>query len=108
MTPKQQKFIAEYLIDLNATQATIRAGYAAKTADREGSRLLSKANIAARIAEGKDRQLASAEPSAARVLEELRRLAFVDMRARSSTRPVTSRQSASSRRIRARRWRVSR
>lgn len=36
LTPKQQRFVDEYLIDLNATQAAIRAGYSQKTADRIG------------------------------------------------------------------------
>jgi phage terminase small subunit len=80
MTSRQQRFVSEYLIDLNATQAAIRAGYSAKAADREGSRLLSKPEIAIQIAAGKSRQLESAELTAARVLEELRRLAFIDLR----------------------------
>jgi phage terminase small subunit len=50
LTAKQARFVAEYLIDLNATQAAIRAGYSAKTANREGSRLLSKVDIADAIA----------------------------------------------------------
>lgn len=41
-TPKQQRFIDEYLIDLNATQAAIRAGYSAKTANEQGAQLLAK------------------------------------------------------------------
>lgn len=45
LTPKQQRFVDEYLIDLNATQACIRAGYSEKTANREGSRLLSNVDI---------------------------------------------------------------
>ena len=40
LTPKQQRFVDEYLIDLNATQAAIRAGYSEKTAQQMGSRLL--------------------------------------------------------------------
>lgn len=40
LTEKQQRFVDEYLIDLNATQAAIRAGYSAKTADVQGSRML--------------------------------------------------------------------
>ncbi len=40
MTPKQQRFVDEYLIDLNATQAAIRAGYSAKTAMEQGYQLL--------------------------------------------------------------------
>jgi hypothetical protein len=42
MTNKQKKFCEEYLIDLNATQAAIRAGYSTKTADTQGPRLAQK------------------------------------------------------------------
>lgn len=80
MTDKQTRFVAEYLIDLNATQAAIRAGYSPKTADREGHRLLRNAEIAQAVQKGKARQLETAELTAARVLEEYRRLAFVDAR----------------------------
>lgn len=45
MTPKQKRFVEEYLIDLNATQAAIRAGYAESGARTEGARLLANANI---------------------------------------------------------------
>ncbi len=37
LTPKQQRFVAEYLVDLNATQAAIRAGYSTKTAQQIGA-----------------------------------------------------------------------
>ncbi|RSV15668.1 terminase small subunit [Sphingomonas sp. ABOLF] len=50
MTPKQQRFVEEYLIDLNATQAAIRAGYAPDSADVEGCRLLGNAKVAQAIA----------------------------------------------------------
>jgi phage terminase small subunit len=46
MTPKQQLFVNEYLLDLNATQAAIRAGYSAHTAEQQGPRLLGYAEIA--------------------------------------------------------------
>lgn len=49
LTPKQKKFVEEYLIDLNATQAAIRAGYSAKTAHSSGSRLLENVNVAPMI-----------------------------------------------------------
>lgn len=49
MTPKQQRFVDEYLIDLNATQAAIRAGYSARTARQAGAENLSKPDIAAAI-----------------------------------------------------------
>ena len=45
LTPKQQRFVEEYLIDLNATQAAIRAGYSEKTAQEQSSRLLSNVMV---------------------------------------------------------------
>lgn len=55
MTAKQQRFCDEYLIDLNATQAAIRAGYSTRTAQQMGAENLSKPvvkeYIAARMAE---------------------------------------------------------
>ena len=42
MTPKQERFVQEYLIDLNATQAAIRAGYSGKSAVKIGHQLLDK------------------------------------------------------------------
>ena len=51
MTPKQLRFVEEYLIDLNGTQAAIRAGYSAKTANEQASRLLAKANVQKAVAE---------------------------------------------------------
>lgn len=49
LSPKQAAFVREYLIDLNATQAAIRAGYSKKTAQEQGSRLLSNAIVRAEI-----------------------------------------------------------
>lgn len=48
---KQQRFIEEYLVDANATQAAIRAGYSAKTANEQASRMLAKVNIKSAIDE---------------------------------------------------------
>jgi phage terminase small subunit len=73
---KQQRFVAEYLVDLNATQAAIRAGYSAKTAEQQGPRLLGNAEIASAVAGKKATQLDRADLTAVRVLEELRRLVF--------------------------------
>lgn len=58
ISPKQRRFCDEYMIDLNATQAAVRAGYSAKTAKEQASRLLTKVHIAAEIA---TRQSAVAE-----------------------------------------------
>lgn len=52
LTAKQARFVDEYLIDLNATQAAIRAGYAESGARTEGARLLANADIGASIAAG--------------------------------------------------------
>lgn len=53
LTPKQQAFVENYLLDLNATQAAIRAGYSAKTAEQQGSRLLRNVQVAAAVTEAK-------------------------------------------------------
>ena len=53
LTPKQQCFIEEYLIDLNAAQSAIRAGYSEKTAKQQASRLLTNVDVAAAIAKAK-------------------------------------------------------
>jgi phage terminase small subunit len=80
LTSKQTRFVAEYLIDLNATKAAERTGYSLKTAYAQGQRLLKVAEIATAVSAGKAKQLDKAELSAVRVLEELRRLAFSDVR----------------------------
>ena len=49
LTPKQQRFVDEYLVDLNATQAAIRAGYSEKTARTQAAHLLAKDNIQSAI-----------------------------------------------------------
>ena len=56
LTPKQDAFVREYLLDLNATQAAIRAGYSAKTARAVGCENLTKPDIAAAIAEAQARR----------------------------------------------------
>ena len=55
LTLKQQRFVEEYLIDLNATQAAIRAGYSEKTAKEIGSENLTKPNIAKAIEEAQEK-----------------------------------------------------
>lgn len=80
LSPRQEQFIAEYLLDLNATQAAIRAGYSAKTAQEQGSRLLSNVIIAQRIAEKRQELADNTGLSVERVLQEAMRLAFFDIR----------------------------
>lgn len=80
LTPRQQLFVAEYLIDLNATQAAIRAGYSKRTARSIGQENLTKPAVSAAVAAGQAKRFTSMELTAERVLEEYRRLAFVDAR----------------------------
>lgn len=72
LTSKQQRFVDEYLVDCNATQAAIRAGYSAKFANREGSRLLSNVDVQASIAEARQRLSESTELTQEWVLARLK------------------------------------
>lgn len=69
LTNKQQRFVEEYLVDANGTQAAIRAGYSVKTANEQASGLLAKANIAEAVAAGRQRLAKRTETTAARVIE---------------------------------------
>lgn len=80
MTPKQQLFVREYLVDLNATQAAIRAGYSAKTAQSIGQENLTKPDIAAAIQAAMDKRAQRVGVTADRVLDEIAKLAFFDPR----------------------------
>lgn len=72
LNAKQEMFCREYLIDLNATQAAIRAGYSERTAKSQGSRLLTNANVLARIKELKDKRADELELDAYWVLKRLK------------------------------------
>lgn len=74
-TPRQQRFIGEYLIDLNATQAAIRAGYSAKTAEVQGPRLLGNVRVAAAVAMGQAKLAAKQEITAAATTTRLMAIA---------------------------------
>ena len=80
LTPKQQKFVDEYLIDLNATQAAIRAGYSAKTAEWIGPQLLGKSHVAEAIKARRDELSRKTEVTQERIILEMSRLAFMDIR----------------------------
>jgi phage terminase small subunit len=80
LKPKHAQFVREYLVDLNATQAAIRAGYSEKSARVHASKLLTRADISAAVAARQSNQLQKADLTATRVLEELRRIAFSDPR----------------------------
>lgn len=78
MTPKQERFVAEYLIDLNATQAAIRAGYSAKTAAEMGYENLSKPQIAEAVAAAQAKLADNAGVTQERVVGGLLREAEYD------------------------------
>ncbi len=83
LTGKEQAFVDHYLVDLNATEAVIAAGYKVKgraAAASHGYRLLRKPAIEAAIQAGRKAKTAKVELSAQRVLDGLMRVAFVDTR----------------------------
>ncbi len=77
LSPKQQLFADEYLIDLNATQAAIRAGYSPKTADQQGSRLLTIVKVRTYIEQKMAERSRRTGINQDRVLQELAKIAFV-------------------------------
>lgn len=80
LTPKQRAFVREYLIDLNATQAAIRAGYAENSATVEGSRLLANAKVKSAVDAAMAMRSARTDITADRVLKELAKIGFSDIR----------------------------
>ena len=80
LNPKQQQFVVEYLVDLNATQAAIRAGYSPKTAQEQSSRLLSNVIIQQEVQKRRQQHQANTGLTVERVLLEAMRLAFFDIR----------------------------
>jgi len=80
LTPKQKRFVEEYLIDLNATQAAIRAGYSDKRADAIGYENLRKPEIAQFLSERMLAREQRTEITQDRVLAEYAKLAFLDPR----------------------------
>jgi len=79
LTPKQARFVEEYLVDLNATQAASRAGYSPRTANEQGARLLAKASVSAAIQAAQAKRSERTEITADRVLTELAKLGFANM-----------------------------
>jgi phage terminase small subunit len=79
LTAKQARFVAEYLVDLNATQAAIRAGYSPHTANEQGSQLLARLSIASAVADGQRALLEKLGASAERVMEINRCILEADM-----------------------------
>ena len=81
MTPRQRRFVTEYLIDFNGKQAAIRAGYRPKIAAQQAWKLLNRRpNIAQAIKDAMKAQEARTLISADKALEEIARIAFSDVR----------------------------
>lgn len=80
LTPKQARFVEEYLVDLNATQAAIRAGYSQKMAGRIGFQLLEKTGIQTAIQASQIERSARTGVTADRVVQEIARVAFASLR----------------------------
>jgi phage terminase small subunit len=71
LTNKQAAFVNEYLIDLNATQAAMRAGYSAKTANEQGARLLTNVSVAEAVAKALTERAEKSSRTALDVLKDI-------------------------------------
>ncbi len=80
LTPKQAQFCKEYIVDLNATQAYIRAGYSARSAEVESFKALRIPKIKAEIQRLMEIRSKKVELTAESVLEEIKKVAFLDIR----------------------------
>jgi phage terminase small subunit len=72
MTPRQHRFVREYLVDRNGAGAAVRAGYSRRTARQIAHELLAKAPVAAAVADSEARIAADTEISRQRVIAGLR------------------------------------
>jgi len=79
LNPKQAQFVREYIIDFNALQAAIRAGYSKHTAQQIGGRLLTNVHIMAAITEATQRKAARTERTADEVVKALWEMAELDI-----------------------------
>ncbi len=77
LTEKQRRFAAEYLIDLNGTQAAIRAGYSARTANEQASRMLANVSIQQAISEAMAERSKRIGVNQDRIVQELAKIAFL-------------------------------
>jgi phage terminase small subunit len=80
LTPKQSRFVEEYLVDLNGKQAAIRAGYSANTAEVQASRLLRIVKIQVALSAAMRARSRNTEVTPDRVLAELAKIGFANMR----------------------------
>jgi phage terminase small subunit len=69
--PRRKRFVQEYVKDLNATKAAERAGYSAKTAKQQGSKLLTKVDVSEAIEKALEKQAERAQLSADQVIQKI-------------------------------------
>lgn len=79
LTPKQERFVQEYLVDSNATRAAQAAGYSERTAESQGSRMLRNVKVLAFLDAARDAQAERVEVKADDVLRELKRIGESDI-----------------------------
>ena len=80
LTARQARFVHEYLLDLNAKQAAIRAGYSPRSAETNGNRMLRNAQVSSAVRAAKAEREHRTSITADRVLRELAKIAFFDPR----------------------------
>ncbi len=78
LTPKQARFVEEYLLDLNATQAAIRAGYSARNADKIGPELLGKTRVAEAVKAAQQARSGRTEITQDEVIQGLKKEATLE------------------------------
>lgn len=76
---RQQRFVDEYMVDLNATRAAVAAGYSKRTAAQAGWEVLRNPKVAAEIGRRQQELAVQKEVNAARIVEELAKLAFANL-----------------------------
>ena len=81
LTPRQARFVKEYLVDLNGTQAAIRAGYSAHTANEQSTRLLANVHVKTAVQAGAAKQHERVDLTAQKVLKELLGVGYAEIAA---------------------------
>jgi len=79
LTPKRKRFVDEYCIDFNGTQAAIRAGYSSKTANEQAARLLAIVSVKKAVEERKSKIAEKNQLKVADVINELKKIGFSDI-----------------------------
>lgn len=80
LNPRQERFVDQYLIDLNGTQAAIRAGYSQRNADKIASQLLGNPRVSERIQQRMKKREQRTEITQDMVLQQLAKIAFADIK----------------------------